>query len=119
MRRGGGGLGERVASRWVVPSVLLRMMWFWVSGSQRARVTAMRWIAALIWRLPPRSRRCRAVRPEFAGMGARAAALASLASDVEPSAPAISPTSLAAVNRAAAGLGDELRGDLGHQHGDF
>ena len=31
-------------------------------GSQRARVMAMRWIAALIWRLP-RSRRWRLVLP--------------------------------------------------------
>ena len=31
---------------------------------------AMRWMAALIWRLPPRSRRWRWVRPELAGIGA-------------------------------------------------
>src|SRR5437868_4193691 len=56
----------------------------------------MRWMAALIWRLPQRSRRWRLVRPELAGIGAIPAARASLASLAKRSAPAISPTSLAA-----------------------
>src|SRR4051812_4774301 len=59
---------------------------------------AMRWIVALIWRLPPRSRRCRLVLPELTGIGATPAARASLASLANRSAPAISPTSLAAVS---------------------
>ena len=58
----------------------------------------MRWIAALIWRLPPRSRRWRLVLPELTGIGAMPAARASLASVAKRSAPAISPTSLAAVS---------------------
>jgi hypothetical protein len=58
----------------------------------------MRWMAALIWRLPPRSRRCRSVRPELTGIGASPAARASLASLAKRPAPAISPTSLAAVS---------------------
>ena len=32
-------------------------------------MTAMRWMAALIWRLPPRSRRWRLVLPELTGIG--------------------------------------------------
>src|SRR5918999_631921 len=54
--------------------------------------------AALIWRLPPWSSRWRCVLPELAGMGAIPAARASLASVAKRSAPAISPTSLAAVS---------------------
>ena len=57
----------------------------------------MRWMVALIWRLPPRSRRCRLVLPELTGIGATPAARASLASLAKRPAPAISPTSLAAV----------------------
>src|SRR3954452_9873650 len=59
---------------------------------------AMRWIVALIWRLPPRSRRCRLVLPELTGIGATPAARASLASVAKRPAPAISPTSLGAVS---------------------
>src|SRR3954451_24598617 len=58
----------------------------------------MRWIAALIWRLPPRSSRWRLVLPELTGIGARPAARASFASLAKRAAPAISPTSLAAVS---------------------
>src|SRR3954447_22739133 len=38
-----------------------------VSGSRRPLVTARRCSAQLSWRLPPRSRRWRSVRPEEAG----------------------------------------------------
>ena len=79
----------------------------------------MRWIVALIWRLPPRSSRWRLVLPELTGIGAMPAARASLASEVKRSAPAISPTSLAAVNGPEAGLGQQVRGDLGDQVGDL
>src|SRR5918999_1642776 len=58
----------------------------------------MRWMVALIWRLPPRSSRWRLVLPELTGIGATPAARASLASEENRSTPAISPTSLAAVN---------------------
>jgi hypothetical protein len=58
----------------------------------------MRWMVALIWRLPPRSSRCRSVLPELTGIGAMPAARASFASLVKRCAPAISPTSLAAVS---------------------
>src|SRR4051794_35391456 len=54
--------------------------------------------AALIWRLPPWSRRCRWGLPELAGIGATPAARANLAGVAKRWAPAISPTSLAAVN---------------------
>src|SRR3954451_24471350 len=54
--------------------------------------------AALIWRLPPWSRRWRWVLPELAGIGATPAARASLAAVAKRCAPAISPTSLAAVS---------------------
>ena len=58
----------------------------------------MRWMVALIWRLPPRSSRWRSVLPELTGIGAMPAARASFASLVKRCAPAISPTSLAAVS---------------------
>src|SRR3954462_2688589 len=54
--------------------------------------------AALIWRLPPWSRRWRRVLSELAGIGATPAARASLAAVAKRCAPAISPTSLAAVS---------------------
>src|SRR5918997_856790 len=57
----------------------------------------IRWMVALIWRLPPRSSRWRLVLPELTGIGATPAALASLASLENLAAPATSPTSLAAV----------------------
>jgi hypothetical protein len=65
------------------------------------------------------------VLPELTGIGARPAARASLASLLKRPAPAISPTSLAAVSGPTPGsesswgreLGDEL-GDLGLQRGD-
>jgi hypothetical protein len=66
-------------------------------GWQRARVTMTRCSAALIWRLPPWSSRWRCVLPELAGIGATPAARASLADVAKRWAPAISPTSLAAV----------------------
>jgi hypothetical protein len=53
---------------------------------------------ALIWRLPPWSSRWRRVLPELAGIGATPAARASLAGVANRCAPAISPTTLAAVN---------------------
>jgi hypothetical protein len=61
-------------------------------------VTITRCSAALIWRLPPRSSRWRRVLPELAGIGATPAARASLAAVAKRWAPAISPTSLAAVS---------------------
>ena len=79
----------------------------------------MRWMVALIWRLPPRSRRWRLVLPELTGIGATPAARASLASLANRPAPAISPTSLAAVKRPEAGLGEQLRRDLGDELGDL
>ena len=89
------------------------------AGWQRARVTMTRCSAALIWRLPPWSRRWRWVLPELAGIGATPAARASLAGVAKRWAPAISPTSLAAVSGPNPGsvsscgaiCGDEL-GDL-------
>jgi hypothetical protein len=59
---------------------------------------ATRWMAVLIWRLPPRSRRWRLVLPELTGIGAMPPARASLASLAKRWAPAISPISLPAVN---------------------
>jgi len=41
-----------MASRWVLPSVFLRMMSFWVSGSQRARVTGADETLAMIDQQP-------------------------------------------------------------------
>src|SRR3954470_15295613 len=79
----------------------------------------MRWIVALIWRLPPRSRRWRLVLPELTGIGATPAARASLASVANRCAPATSPTSLAAGQRPEAGLGEQLRRDLGDELSDL
>src|SRR3954454_16588518 len=82
-------------------------------------MTATRWMAALIWRLPPRSRRWRLVLPELTGIGASPAARASLASLVKRSAPAISPTSLAAVKGPNPGSLSSLRRDVRDQLGDL
>ena len=79
----------------------------------------MRWMAALIWRLPPRSRRWRLVLPELTGIGAMPPARASLASVVKRWAPAISPIELACGQRPEAGLGEQLRRDLGDELGDL
>src|SRR4051812_6622208 len=57
---------------------------------------APRWMAALIWRLPPRSRRWRLVLPELTGIGAMPPARGSLAAGGERCAPAISPISFPA-----------------------
>src|SRR3954468_22205632 len=54
--------------------------------------------AALIWRLPPWSSRWRCVLPELAGIGATPAARSGFAAVAKRCAPAISPTSLAAIS---------------------
>ena len=59
------------------------------------------------------------VLPELTGIGARPAARASFASVEKRPAPAISPTSLAAVNGPNPGLGEQLRRDLGDELGDL
>jgi hypothetical protein len=59
------------------------------------------------------------VRPELAGIGAIRAARARLASVAKRSAPAISPTGLAATQRLAAALGDDLGGDVRDHVGDL
>ena len=102
MRRVRWRLRQRIASLVLLPSARLRAMGSLVSAWQRMRVTAIRWIVALIWRLPPRSSRWRLVLPELTGIGAMPAARASLASEENRFARAISPTSLAAVS----GLGE-------------
>ena len=53
----------------------------------------MRWIVALIWRLPPRSRRCRLVLAELTGVGATPAARARVAWLVKRGGPATGATS--------------------------
>jgi hypothetical protein len=73
MRRARWRLRQRMASRVVLPSLVLRSMYRRVSAWQRARVTATRWIGALTRRLPPRSSRWRLVLPELTGIGARPA----------------------------------------------
>ena len=78
----------------------------------------MRWIVALIWRLPPRSRRWWLVLPELTGIGATPAARASLASLANLLAPAISPTSLAAVSGGSR-AGEQMRRELGDKLGDL
>ena len=67
-------------------------------GVQPGFVTARRCSAQLSWRLPPRSRRWRSVRPEDAGIGAAPQVRANLASVENRSIPAISPISFAAVS---------------------
>ena len=57
--------------------------------------------------------------PELAGIGATPAARASLAGVAKRCAPAISPTSLAAVKRSEPRLGEQLRCDRGDELGDL
>ena len=59
------------------------------------------------------------VLPELTGIGAMPAARASLASLEKRWAPAISPISLAGGQRPEAGLGEQLRRDLGDELGDL
>src|SRR3954468_11880577 len=75
--------------------------------------------AALIWRLPPWSSRWRCVLPELAGIGATPAARASLAAVAKRWAPAISPTSLAAISGPNPGSLSSSRRDLRHELGDL
>ena len=82
-------------------------------------MTARRCSAQLSWRLPPRSRRWRWVRPEEAGIGAEPAVRASLASVAKRLTPAISPSSLAAVSDAAAAFGEQSRRERGDERGEF
>jgi hypothetical protein len=74
----------------------------------------MRWIVALIWRLPPRSSRWRLVLAELTGIGATPAARASLASD-EP----LGAGELGRGQGAEPGLCERLRRDLRDQVGDL
>jgi hypothetical protein len=75
--------------------------------------------AALIWRLPPWSSRWRCVFPELAGIGATPAARASFAEVAKRWAPAISPTSLAAISGPKPGSVSSLRRDLLDEGGDL
>jgi hypothetical protein len=59
------------------------------------------------------------VLPELAGIGATPAARASFAGVAKRWAPAISPTSLAAVSGPKPGLGEQLRCDCGDEAGDL
>ncbi len=79
----------------------------------------MRWMVALIWRLPPRSRRWRLVLPELTGIGATPAARASLASAGEAAGAGDLADELGRGQRPEAGLGEQLRRDLGDQAGDL
>ncbi len=70
---------------------------------------AMRWRAALSWRLPVRLRRIRpAVLPDQAGMGAVPLWRAKAASLVKRVMPADSPTSLAAVSSPQPGSANKV-----------
>ena len=80
MRRARWRLRQRMASRWVLPSVFLRAMYG--NGGDAGGSGEL-------------------------GVGREALGAGDLADE------------LGGGQRAAAGLGDELRGDLGHQHGDF
>jgi hypothetical protein len=102
-----------------LPSRRRRWMWSRVGAWQRARVTMTRCSAALIWRLPPWSSRWRWVLPELAGIGATPAARASLAAVAKRCAPAISPTSLAAIGGPTPRLVKQLRRDLLDALGDL
>src|SRR4051794_19597845 len=75
--------------------------------------------AALIWRLPPGSRRWRWVLPELAGIGATPAARASLAAVAKRWPPAISPTSLAAISGPNPGSVSSWRRELADEFGDL
>src|SRR5215212_7076335 len=72
-------------------------------------------MAALIWRLPPRSSRWRSVRPELAGIGAMPAALASWGVGCETVGAGDLADELGRGQRSAAGLGDQLQRQCGHQ----
>ena len=79
----------------------------------------MRWMVALIWRLPPRSRRWRLVLPELTGIGATPAARASLASVAKRCGAGDLADELGGGQRPEAGLGEQVRRDLGDEVGDL
>jgi hypothetical protein len=84
-------------AREVVPGLLVE-----------ARVTAMRWIAAFDRTAAAAMQAMAMGSPGADGIGASPAARACLASLANRSAPAISPTSSAAVNGPTPGLGQQL-----------
>ena len=79
----------------------------------------MRWMVALIWRLPPRSRRWRLVLPELTGIGATPAARASLASLEKRLGAGDLADELGRGQGSEAGLGEQLRRDRGDEPGDL
>jgi hypothetical protein len=79
----------------------------------------MRWIVALIWRLPPRSSRWRLVLPELTGIGATPAARASLASVANLAAPVDLADEFRRGQRPKPGLAEQLRRDVADQAGDL
>ena len=81
---------------------------------------AMRWMVALIWRLPPRSRRWRLVLAELMGRGCDSGGAGELGVTPEAAgAPAISPTSLAAVSGPKPGLERSCGRDALDEGGDL
>ena len=74
-------LRERMASRQLLPSAILRAMYALAGGWQRTWTRAITWRARLSWRLPPRLRRIRWVWPELAGIGATPASIANASAD--------------------------------------
>ena len=88
-------------------------------GVAAGAVIAIRWIAALIWRLPPRSSRWRSVLPELMGIGAMPAARASLASEANRSRAGDLADELGCGEWPAAGLGDKVGREAADQRGDL
>ena len=80
-----------------------------MSGSRRPLVTARRCSAQLSWRLPPRSRRWRSVRPEDAGIGADPASARELGVGGEALDAGDLADQLGGGQHAAAALGQQLR----------
>jgi len=64
-----GGVWAADGSELVLPSACLRSRYARVTGSVRARESAMMWIARLSWRSPPRCRRWRVVCPSWRRSG--------------------------------------------------
>lgn len=97
-RRARWRLRQRYASLRLLPSARLRARYARVTGSMRARVTAMRCSAQLSWRSPPRLSRWRSRRPEDAGIGAAPAWRAKCPSVGKRAAPAVRARKVAAVS---------------------
>ena len=87
-----------MASTFVLPMAIRLATYSLPGPGSRSWVIAIRWRAALSWRLPPRLSRWRTELPDHTGIGADPLWFAKAAREWKRPTPAVSPTILAAVS---------------------